>query len=268
MSKTGCVVVQVTEFSCRVSSRAAAVGVDIPAPRLQSLRDATLAAARADGATSVAVLMGARARVRAEAGAGASVDVVFHNVENGAVEAVIVPATGACVTGLEGSAAGGEGFGIEAFQNPNRGDDVKIGLTSRLPSATVERLARQASITPALESATASSSDGAGGGAETAGRLAAGGAVAAAVAAAQGRSSWRPWTWRERAATQDEDPEPQPLKDILAETLTGTYGKLQLQAGEAVGLDGGAAWRVRPPILAALQRQAISDCPGCTAMHV
>jgi hypothetical protein len=235
----------ITAFDCRVSSKAAAAGIEVPPARMQSLQDATLAMAQKGDSSTVAVLMGVRARIQAEVGGLTPVDVEFNNVENGQVEAVVVLKCAEGVhTGLEGSVEGGEGFGIEPFQNPNRGNDVKIGLTSSLPADIVEAIARSASVIANFDE-NERTADGAAA-IVNVGQLQPGGGLEARVAKGRGKMAWRPWTWKEAALAAEEDLEPQPLKDLLAETLTEWYGGLQRTAGATVGLQGGAAWRVCP----------------------
>jgi hypothetical protein len=241
----------IESFECRVSSRAAEASVAIPQEQLDSVRDAVLAVAEGGEKKTVAALMGARARILADVGAAASVDVVFDGVASGRVEAmVVVRAADAppVTTGLESTAEGGEGLNIETFQNPNRGDDVQVGLSSALPSRLVERMARVAlggdDIVDSAVSPSAVGADAASGVERQRGHgLSA--ALSCAVVRGRGRTEWRKWTWRELATAADEDPEAQPLQDLLAKTLSEQYSKLQTNASVTVGVDGGEAWRVR-----------------------
>lgn len=246
---------EVSSLEVRVSSKAAAAGVDVPAGRLQSIRDATMAAMRKEGARTVAVLMGMRARVRAEVGAAAAVDVVFDGVDTGEVEAVVVlqEATGALRTGLEGSAEEGAGAGIEVFDTASKTASVRVGLTSSVPPEAIEAIAQKAAVARSggADASPVAADDPAAAASTPLGRLS---SLEGAAARGRGTTQWRPWTWRELATAADEDPEPQPLKDLLAEKLTRWYGGFQGQAGETVGVRAGDAWRVRPsPPLHALR---------------
>ena len=249
---------EVTSLDVRVSSKAAAAGVDIPAGRLQSIRDATMAAARKEGTRTVAVLMGMRARVRAEVGAAAAVDVAFDGVDTGEVEAVVVlqEAGGALRTGLEGSAEEGEGAGIEAFDSGSTAASVRVGLTSSVPPEAIEAIAQKAAVARSGGAVAAAMPVAADDPAAAAplGRLA---SLEADVARGRGATQWRPWTWRELATAADEDPEPQPLKDLIAEKLTRWYGGFQGQAGETVGVRAGDAWRVRSSLSPAVHMYAL-----------
>ena len=242
------------DFHMRVSSHVAQAGVALPQGKLQSIRDTTLKAAEGGESKTVGALMNARARVIAEAGSAAPVEVVFNNADTGKVDGVIVLRArdqSAVHTGLEATAEGGEGLNIETFQNPNRGDDVQIGLTSALPSHIVEQMARQASVQrndngamPAASTA-APDNDGPASSSGMGSQQLRNQELEQAVARGRGRTKWRRWTWRELATAADEDPEPQPLKDLLANTLSQRYGGLQNRAGDLVGIEGGDAWRVR-----------------------
>jgi hypothetical protein len=233
---------ELTELKVRVSSKAAAAGVDITARRLQSIHDATMKAVKQEGTRTVAALMGMRARVQAEVGDTAGVTVEFEGVENGRVEAVVRLEShdGRLHTGLEGSAVLGKGFGIEAFENPNRGDSVRVGLTSSVPPAVIERLAQKVSV--AVRSNSAETQDG--GIESTAHAVGQLQKLEADVARGRGVTEWRTWTWKELATVADEDPAPQPLKDLLAEKLTRWYGGFQGQAGATANVAAGDAWRV------------------------
>lgn len=237
---------ELTELKVRVSSKAVAAGINIPAPRLQSIHDATLKAVKHDGTRTVAALMGMRARIQAEVSDAVAVTVEFEGVENGRVEAIVRlrKPGGGLHTGLEGSAVMGKGFGIEVFQSPNQqGDGVPIGLTSSVPPAVIEHLAHKAAVATRGNGAVPPEVEGR---AESAGpvlgRLV---KLEGGVARGRGVTEWRQWAWKELATVADEDPVPQPLKDLLAEKLTRWYGGFQGRAGATVGIAAGDAWRVR-----------------------
>lgn len=81
------------------------------------------------------------------------VDVVFDGAETGVVTAVVK----ACRedsesrSGLEPSVINGQGSGIIPFRNPNAESDVKVALTSRVPAAAVEHIARRRQIRANLD---------------------------------------------------------------------------------------------------------------------
>lgn len=80
-------------------------------------------------------------------------DVVFDGAETGVVTAVVKAgrADSDARCGLEPSAEGGKGKGIIPFRNPNASSDVKVALTSRVPAAAVEHIARSRQIRANLD---------------------------------------------------------------------------------------------------------------------
>jgi hypothetical protein len=139
------------------------------------------------------------------------------------------------MSGLEASAEGGLGFGIEALKPLRQGDGVKVGLSSQLPAEVVERLQRKARQAAGVEDQEG----------ELPGEEAAADKVLRrSVLRGRGRTQWRQWGWKELATAADEDPEPQLLKDLVAESLTLWYGSLQGRSGATVGVEAGDAWRV------------------------
>lgn len=231
----------ITSFSLRVESTAQAAGAELPESRASDIEAHVKDQAGSEDARTLQVLMEARARILAAADAPVPLCVQFENVETGIVEAVLRLATpGVFVTGLESSASGGMGFGIETFRAPQRNGGLKVGLTSMLPAEALERLARQHHGEEQLVGAEVSDEEGGSSG-DQAGGLA---TLPHEVLQGRGRTSWRRWGWRELATAADEDPEPQPLKDVLANTMSEWYGNLQRQAGTTVGVGSGDVWRV------------------------
>lgn len=233
----------ITSFSLRVDSTALEAGAHLPDSRARDIEaQVKEQAGREDGQT-LQVLMEARARILAAADTPVPLCVQFEDVEIGAVEAVLrLAKPNIFVTGLESSATGGMGFGIEPFKVPRQNDGLKVGLMSMLPAEALERLARQNHGEEQLVGADVSDGEGGPSSAE-ADALA---KLPHEVLRGSGRTIWRRWGWRELATAADEDPAPQPLKDMLANTMSEWYGKLQRRAGTTVGVDGGDVWRVRP----------------------
>lgn len=233
----------VSSFSLRVDSNAVDAGVELTAPQIAELEDTIRKDANRENANTLEVLMEARARILEAAESPVPVCIEFSNVEGGAVEAVLqLQRSEEFVSGLEASAQYGEGFGIEAVKPMQQGEGVTIGLTSRLPAEVVDRLKRQARVAAGIEEEYVE-----GGSAEQeAGMTGAKGKVLPRdVLRGRGRTQWRQWTWREKATAADEDPAPQPLKDLVANTLTQWYGNLQGKSGDTAGVEAGDAWRVR-----------------------
>lgn len=231
----------VSSFSLRVDSNASDAGVELTAPQIAEMETTIRKDANRENANTLEVLMEARARILEAAESSVPVCVEFSNVEGGAVEAVLqLQRSEGFVSGMEASAQYGEGFGIEAVKPLQQGEGLTVGLTSKLPADIVDRLKRQARIAAGVEEE---------GGVEDAEEEQAGmggpKVLPRDVLRGRGRSQWREWTWRETATAADEDPERQPLKDLVATTLTGWYGKLQGRSGDTVGVEAGDAWRVR-----------------------
>eukprot|EP00892_Ulva_mutabilis_P007045 jgi/Ulvmu1/4712/UM002_0443.1 len=231
---------RVTSFSLRVESTAQEAGAEMPDLRARSIEAQVKEQAGREDVQTLQVLMEARARILAAADAPVPLSVQFDNVESGNVEAVLrLAPEDAFVSGLEASATGGMGFGIDTFKAPRQNDGLKVGLTSMLPAQALEKLARQHHGEQRLVGAEVSDGEG-GGEATTDGRHV---TLPHEVLRGRGRSAWRRWGWRELATAADEDPEPQPLKDALANSMSQLYGKLQRRAGTTVGVDGGDVWR-------------------------
>lgn len=233
----------ITSFSLRVESNALEAGAHLPESRAWDIEAQVKEQAGSEDGQTLQVLMEARARILAAADTPVPLCVQFENVENGAVEAVLrLAQPNVFVTGLEASATGGTGFGIEPFKVPRKNDGLKVGLTSMLPAEALERLARQNHGEAQLVGADISDGEGGPAAAEAGGPA----RLPHEVLRGSRRTSWRRWGWRELATAADEDPAPQPLKDMLANTMSEWYGKLQRRAGTTVGVDGGDVWRVRP----------------------
>ena len=231
----------ITSLSLRVESTAQDAGAELPAPRAREIEARVKLEAESEDVNTLQLLMEARARILAAADAPVPLCVHFENVHKGVVEAVLrlVPQDG-FVTGLEASASGGTGFGIEPFKALRQNDGLKVGLTSMLPAEALESLAGQLNGEDRIVDVDLP--DGVRVGEfELAGQT----ALPHEVLRSRDRTVWRRWGWHELATAADEDPESQPLKDLLANSMSDLYGKLQRRAGMTAGVDGGDVWRVR-----------------------
>jgi hypothetical protein len=238
----------VTSFSLRVDSNAIDAGAELTAPQIAELEGTIRKDANRENANTLEVLMEARARILEATESPVPVCVEFSNVEGGAVEAVVQLQKGSeYVSGLEPSALYGEGFGIEAVKPMQQGEGVQVGLTSRLPADVVDRLKRQFRMAAGVEEEVAAGNPG---DEEARADASKGKVLPRDVLRGRGRTKWREWTWREKATAADEDPVPQPLKDLVANNLTKWYGQLQGKCGDTLGVEAGDAWRVRNPVSA------------------
>lgn len=233
----------VTSFNLRVDSNASDAGAELTGPQIAELESTIRKDANRENANTVEVLMEARARILEAAESPVPVYVEFGNVEGGAVEAVLqLQRDEDYMSGLEPSAKYGEGFGIEAMKPMEQGEGITVGLTSKLPAEIVDRLKRQARRAAGIEEEEGDAAEG-----EQGGQAPRKNVLPRDVLRGRGRTQWREWTWREKATAADEDPASQPLKDLVATTLTKWYGKLQGKSGDTVGVEAGDAWRVCSP---------------------
>lgn len=224
----------VKEINVRVDS-SLRDGPEVPAAALQDAAAAAVAsqaAAKGKEVTpSVDLLMALRADmldIAAAAGIDRTrVEVLFQGTESSLVEAILraVPdGRDASVSGLESTAIGGEGEGIEPFRASPR--LVEIGISMRVPLDKVaENLAPRpppAALVPEEYS----------------------------YDRAPCRTSWQRWNTdddeRVDALAADEAaPKPPTAGPVggFAMVLSGLYARFQDAAGLAVGVDSGEAWR-------------------------
>lgn len=145
--------------------------------------------------------------------------VAFTGTETGRVTATVTPRSGGSpgsTTGLEGSAVGGQGFGIEPFRRQARqqvrsstgGFNIMLDGNSQLSTAS----GAVASSTTPSPTPTAD------------------GVVV------------QPWS--QDAATQRTAPPQRGIADAFAAILTQRYAVFQGAAGRTVGISPGAAWRI------------------------
>ncbi|KAK9837254.1 hypothetical protein WJX81_002082 [Elliptochloris bilobata] len=219
-------------------------GATLPQPELDALCDELLAAAAAPSRTSASVYLEFLPRLRdlaaAHINSPAGLEVGYRGVESGQVEVVIKAASvdvappRAFVSGLEASAPGGVGPGIERFR-PRRG---KLEISKNM---VIENLACVLDLPPETLEAVAGTP-----------------AADAAADAAAARTAWRPWTVVEMEAGEREDDDSS-WAARFAGWLTETYAARQTAAAEKCGVAPGEAWR------AAL---AAADACGAAQVHL
>jgi hypothetical protein len=154
-------------------------------------------------------------------GGGGGVVVDFTGVDSGKAEAVVRarrPGDGDApfVSGLEESADGGDGPGIDRFRPVKRG--VQLSPRMSLPA---EAAARMNALKAAKRAEAALTARGGGG----------------------RPYPFRFWQPEEVPPADFARPEPAAGPDTLAALLTGLYSGLQARAGKAAGVAPGAAWR-------------------------
>ncbi|KAG2492108.1 hypothetical protein HYH03_009599 [Edaphochlamys debaryana] len=203
------------------------------------------------GAPGMAVLLRTRQRViEAVAARGAQAVVSFIGVDTGRVE-MLVKASKASdppyLSGLEPTAANGEGFGIEPFR-PQR-NSVQIGKKMFIPAETVDALRAKA-----LGAAAAAAAEGA------AGAAAAGAAGEAGMPHARVKVPLRDWTREEMEAKKPEPPARLPLRDELAALMSTAYARVQSKAGRTLGVEPGQAWRTALEAATAVGSGAVLLC--------
>ncbi|GLI59093.1 hypothetical protein VaNZ11_000782 [Volvox africanus] len=231
----------VTAMSVRVDSSLKAVDVDQTALSAICLQASDEGKKGADGMTT---LLRTRQRVM-ELLSGHKVAVSFSGVETGRVEMLVkaVKATDPpFVSGLEGTAVNGEGFGIEPFR-PQRGL-VKVSKKIFIPQETIDAMRAER-----MGAAAAAEAGGKGEGEEGKGdphrstvsphtR-----GVGGSSAHPRVRASLRPWSPEELAAAKQDEPPRRVVQDTLAQLMSTVYARIQSKAGRTVGLEPGAAWR-------------------------
>lgn len=160
----------------------------------------------------------------------------------------VLPAAGQrrSLTGLEGSAANGQGWGITPLQRRARPQQAQQGV----------RLGAGLQLDPSALAAVASS-DGSG---SNTGKSSSG----SSRLAQEPQTQWRPWSEDElqrgeaeaaRAAAQAGAGSG--LSGAFATTITQAYATLQAKAGRQVGIPPGAAWRAALRAAAACGAQQV-----------
>uniref|UniRef100_A0A7R9VAT9 TraB domain-containing protein n=1 Tax=Chlamydomonas euryale TaxID=1486919 RepID=A0A7R9VAT9_9CHLO len=180
-----------------------------------------------------------RARARFGEVAGRPVAVAFRGVETGEVEATLKaakPGDRPYLSGLEGGAINGEGFGIEPFR-PKR-PLTKLSEKMFLATSTLEALRAKARADAAAAPGGADA-----GGAGSDANAAAASAAKSASARQAPRTEFREWSAAEMASAKRADPAPSPTADLLRDVLVLSYAKAQADAGRAAGVERGAAWQ-------------------------
>eukprot|EP00887_Chlorella_sp_A99_P000855 scaffold5.g855.t1 len=197
--------------------------------------DAAVAAANA-GAPALAALLRARRALLGllPEGARGAAEVVFSGAEAGRVASVLRPVPAGArrgLSGLEGSAEGGRGWGVEQYKRQARQAVSSGGLQIELGPGAAAAAAPRAR-----------------------GQAGAGGLALRAEALRQ-------WSGAELAAAEESSGggggggDGGGKDNPLAAMLTQTYARFQAQAGRRVGVAPGAAWR------AALAAAAAAGAP-------
>lgn len=237
---------------------------DVPLPALEAAAAEALAQAKSGsssgaGAASTPSSVDAYMALRAELKSLCSQDVAvsFSGAELGRVEVIVKAAKASdapFLSGLEGSAANGEGLGIDAFRPPKPVFSASKKLNIELETLDAMRAAAQgggASPDGISTSAPSSSSTS---------------SSSKSLDLGAGRTQFREWTERDveegfvRAGELDEL---EPVADTLAAVLTSQYSKQQERAARKVGVSPGAAWRaaLEAATAAGVQQFLLVDLP-------
>uniref|UniRef100_A0A383WD58 Uncharacterized protein n=1 Tax=Tetradesmus obliquus TaxID=3088 RepID=A0A383WD58_TETOB len=172
----------------------------------------------ADTDSSLKLYLQLRAQLAAAFPQPDHIVVAFSGVESGRVEVLVRArrdADSAYVSGLEGSAEGGEGLGIDSFK-PQR-TSVQLSPGMLLPAEAAERLAAARAARQAER-------------------------VLPPPAGWERRTQFRLWS-QDEVSTADARLPANPVADTFAQLMTGLYSRLQAAAGDAAGITSGAAWR-------------------------
>ncbi|GIL84546.1 hypothetical protein Vretimale_14392 [Volvox reticuliferus] len=234
----------VTAMSVRVDSSLRAVDVDQPALSAICLQASDEGKKGASGMTT---LLRTRQRVM-QLLSGYKVAVSFSGVDTGRVEMIVKAVKGMdppFMSGLEGTAVNGEGFGIEPFR-PQRGL-FKVSNKMFIPQETIdtmrsEKLGTAAAAAAAQAEGNADSMAAAGDSSTSAVLLPSTGSGSSCVHP-RVRASLRPWSPEELAAAKQDEPPRRVVQDTLAQLMSTIYARIQSKAGRTVGLEPGAAWR-------------------------
>ncbi|KAL6762267.1 hypothetical protein V8C86DRAFT_2518932 [Haematococcus lacustris] len=228
----------ITTISARIDSSLKSAGVpQADVDRICQVAQASSQAAGGPqgqaGLPSLTCLLRARLALKelfaARAG-GQGVVVSFEGADTGKVEVTVRAARegdALLITGFEGSAQGGQGWGIETFR-PTK-NLVKLSNKMFLPPEYVEGLLAQAQGIQTLTSLdTASSLLG----------------TAAAASLPAPTSQSRAWSPEELSSYVRSPPlSAGAAADLLGDVLTGLYARHQTNAAKKVGLTPGSAWQ-------------------------
>ncbi|KAG1678282.1 hypothetical protein FOA52_013903 [Chlamydomonas sp. UWO 241] len=224
----------ILSFSVRVDSSLAGMSPDEAA--LQKVADEAIVEVKDGGKKPLSALLRAKARF-AEV-VGAPVSVAFSGCESGNFEATIkaVKLTDPpYVSGFEGSAINGEGWGIDTFR-PAR-PLTKLSSKMYLSVETLEAMRAQVRGVGSEPSAPSPATD-----ADT-DAVATAATPGIARVAVQPATSFREWTLSEMDAAKRSDPEPDEVADTLSQVLMLLYSRAQMAVGRTVGIERGAAWQ-------------------------
>ncbi|GAB4818160.1 hypothetical protein N2152v2_005206 [Parachlorella kessleri] len=186
-----------------------------------------------------------------------SLEVVFEGAESGSARAVVchvTPGQRPSVAGLEGTAVGGKGWGIQAFQRrapKHSGAGLRLGASQQLDAAALE------AALPTSDGTRDSRNAG---------------------TAAEPATRWRPWSDAERrqgdaavpvgssSSNGSSNSSSNPLSQWFARSLSQAYAGYQAKAGRQVGVPPGAAWQAALRAAAAngAQQVLLGDRPGHT----
>lgn len=173
----------------------------------------------------------------------------------------VLPAAGQrrSLTGLEGSAANGQGWGITPLQRrawPQQAQQgVRLGAGLQLDPSALAAVA-----SPGGSGSNAGKSSGSGSGSGL---------------AQEPQTQWRPWSAEElqrgeaeaaRAAAQTGAGSG--LSGAFATAITQAYATLQAKAGRQVGIPPGAAWRAALRAAAACGAQQVCSERNACLMYV
>jgi hypothetical protein len=157
------------------------------------------------------------------------------------------------VSGLEGSAANGQGWGIQPFQR-----------RAARQSAQTVRIGANMQIDAAALAASPSSSSGSHGGSSSSS------SSSSAAAARPPQTVWRPWTdaelqQRQTDAAKSSAGSGNPLGALFATAITQAYAGFQAKAGRRVGVPPGAAWQaaLRAAAASGAQQVRLQAVAGC-----
>ncbi|CAL8464277.1 g3812 [Coccomyxa elongata] len=215
---------KLASFSLRVDS---SLGEGLSLPEETSARVCSEAMQLGESAATAEVCLRMLPKLEALAASHSheqEVEVVYRGIESGNIEAVFKSATAESRarpyrTGLEGSAVGGEGPGIEPFR-PNRGP---LKLSTNL---IIENLAKVLEVAPETIDTVAD--------------------TAVVEEGATTGNQWRPWTAEEAQAAIDkenEEDEEDSWSEKFAMALTTAYAAQQSAAAAKCGVSPGEVWR-------------------------
>ncbi|CAL5220498.1 g2527 [Coccomyxa viridis] len=217
---------KIQSFDVRVDS-SLGEGSAIPAEVAESLAAEAMSIAAEDGNTSTDVCLRMLPQVHEAASKqfpGQDIEVAFRGIEMGSMEALLKAASPEYrsrpySSGLEDSAVGGRGLGMEPFK-PNRGP---LKLSENM---IIENLAKVLDIATETVDSIADVSNN--------------------EEHAELPNDWRTWSADETQEAFDTQGkvEEETLSQRFAALLTGLYAQQQTAAAEKCGVSGGESWRV------------------------